>query len=112
MLPEDRIRLRHMAEAAEALARFVADRQRSDLSNDQMLLFAVVRAIEIIGEAATRITPETQKADPGIPWVRIGAMRNRLIHAYFNVDRDILWRTATEEVPSQLPPLRDLIGRA
>lgn len=111
MRPDDRIRLHHMVEAGEAVAKFVAGRARADLDGDQMLLFALTRAIEIIGEAATRLTPETQNAAPSVPWSRIVAMRNRLIHAYHGIDLDVIWRTATEEVPELLPKLRALVRR-
>lgn len=109
MRPEDRIRLRHMVEAAEAVTRFIAGRRRADLDSDQMLLFALTRGIEIIGEAATKLSPETQATAPSVPWARIIAMRNRLIHAYSSIDPEIVWKTATEEVPDLLPRLRALI---
>ncbi len=89
----------HMVEAAETAITFAEGRRRSDLDQDRMLLFALVRAIEIIGEAATRISPETRAEATEIPWKLIVAMRNRLTHAYFDVDRDILWNTATGELP-------------
>jgi uncharacterized protein with HEPN domain len=63
-----------------------------------MLLFAVVRAIEIVGEAASRISAETRLATPSIPWAEIVAMRNRVIRAYFDVDLDILWKTVSIEI--------------
>jgi uncharacterized protein with HEPN domain len=59
-----------------------------------------VRAIEIIGEAASRVSAEQRTVSPAVPWTAIIAMRNRLIHAYFDIDRDIVWRTVTEEIPS------------
>ena len=64
-----------------------------------MLLFALVRAIEVIGEAASKVSQATRDAAPSVPWSQITAMRNRLIHAYFDTDRDILWKTAAQEVP-------------
>jgi uncharacterized protein with HEPN domain len=75
-----------------------------------MLLFALVRAIEIVGEAASKVTPPTRAALPLVPWVQIVAMRNRLIHAYFDVNRDVLWKTASEEVPDLLPTLKAILG--
>jgi uncharacterized protein with HEPN domain len=102
MRPDDVTRIRHMIEAAEAAARFLAGKTRENLDSDEVLLFALVRAIEIIGEAASRITQETQAMVPSVPWAAIVAMRNRLIHAYFDIDRDIVGKTAVEEVP----PLR------
>jgi uncharacterized protein with HEPN domain len=88
-----------MLDAARSAQEFAAGRSRGDLENHKMLLFAVVRAIEIVGEAASRISAETRLATPSIPWAEIVAMRNRLIHAYFDVDHDILWKTVTIEIP-------------
>lgn len=109
MRPDDRIRILHMIEAAEAARGFVAGGQRADLDTHPMLLFALVRAIEVIGEAAGRVSDETRALAPHIPWTLIVAMRNRLIHAYFDIDRDILWRTATDELPALLSMLRALL---
>jgi uncharacterized protein with HEPN domain len=106
MRREDAVRIRHMLDAAELAQRFIAGRVRSDLDADDMLLFALVRAIEVIGEAASRVTPETRAALPEIPWVAITGMRNRLIHAYFDIDRDILWKTAAEEIPELIELLK------
>jgi len=108
MLDEDGIRIRHMLDAAEEVIGFTSGRERADLDNDRMLLFAVVRGIEIIGEAATKVSPGTRGVSPEIPWAAIVTMRHRLIHGYFDVDPDIVWRTATEEVPALIPLLRDL----
>jgi uncharacterized protein with HEPN domain len=73
---------------------------------DLMLRFALVRAIEIIGEAGSKLSPETRAAAPSIHWPAIVAMRNRLVHAYFDIDHDVLWKTATEEIPAPLSALR------
>jgi uncharacterized protein with HEPN domain len=70
-------------------------RQRSDLDSDEMLLFALTRAIEIAGEAASRVTTETRGAMSDLPWSALIGMRNRLVHAYFDIDRNILWTTVT-----------------
>ncbi len=75
-----------------------------------MLLFALVRAVEIVGEAASKVSPGTRTGNTQIPWPAIVAMRNRLIHAYFDIDRDVLWKTATEELPSLLAALRRVAG--
>jgi uncharacterized protein with HEPN domain len=108
MRAEDRICLRHMLEAAESAEQFIAGRQCTDLDEDRMLLFALVRAIEILGEAASKISEETQAAHTGIPWRAIIGMRNRLIHAYFEINTEIVWQTVTQEIPVLLPQLRAL----
>ncbi len=105
MQPEDRVRIQHMIGAAESAARFLRGRQRQDLDHDEMLCFALTRAIEIIGEAASRVSPEAQNSLPDVPWKEVTGMRNRLAHAYFDVDLDILWKTAREAVPALLEKL-------
>lgn len=95
-----------MIDAAEAVGR-----SRADLDSDRMLLFAVVRAIEVLGEAAARMSEErmseeTRHATPDIPWNAIVGMRNRLIHGYFNIDVTIVWKTVSIEIPSLLAKLR------
>ena len=108
MLAEDSVRLRHMVEAAESAVQFIAGRQRTDLDKDRMLLFALVRAIEILGEAASKISEETRATHAGIPWRAIISIRNRLIHAYFEINTEIVWQTVTREIPALLPELQAL----
>ena len=99
-----------MVEAAGDAARFMAGRTRADLDTDRMLLFALIRCIEIIGEAARQITDETRNRSSDIPWSAIAGMRNRLIHAYFDVDAELVWKTVTAELPDLTARLRMLQG--
>ena len=108
MRDEDRVRLRHMVEAAQSAIEFVSGRARADLDTDRMLLFAVVRAIEIVGEAASKVSNETRAAHNATPWQAIIGMRNRLVHAYFEVDSQVVWKTVTVEIPAVLPQLQAL----
>lgn len=109
MRDDDRVRVAHMIDAAESLAQFMAGRQRGDLDEDRMLLFAVVRAIEVIGEAAARTSEEMRSQTAHLPWRSIIAMRNRLVHGYFDIDTEIVWNTATAEIPPLLPSLRAVV---
>ena len=111
MLPEDRIRITHMRDACESIGRFIEDKTSVDLADDQMLQFALVRAIEIIGEAAGRVSEDVQKAAPEIPWREAVGIRNRLVHAYFDVDLGILWQTAVESVPQLQDRLEKLLTK-
>ena len=95
-----------MIEACESVQRFIQGRRRLDFESDQMLLFAVVRAIEVLGEAANKISEDARSACPEIPWPEITNMRNRLIHGYFDIDVDIVWNTASIELPALLADLR------
>jgi uncharacterized protein with HEPN domain len=110
MSPEDRVRILDMIEEAESATGFIAGRARQDLDRDRMLLYALVRAIEVLGEAASKVSPEARTAAPHIPWRDIISMRNRLIHAYAAIDPETVWRTATEDIPAILPPLRTLVS--
>jgi uncharacterized protein with HEPN domain len=105
MRDEDGVRLQHMVEAAQYAMEFVSGRNRADLDQDKMLLFAVMRAIEIVGEAASKVSDETRSAHGGIPWRAIIGMRNRLVHAYFDINADVVWQTVTVEIPQVLPAL-------
>jgi len=111
MRAEDRVRLLHMIEAAENAVQFVSNRQRSELDTDRMLQFALVRAIEIVGEAASKVSDDTRSAHAGIPWKAIVGMRNRLVHAYFEINADILWVAATVEIPALLAQLQALAAK-
>jgi uncharacterized protein with HEPN domain len=112
MPPEDHVRLLHMAEALETVQRFVVGRTRSDLDTDDMFRLALTRAIEVVGEAASRVTMGTQQNHPQVPWRALAGMRNRLIHAYFDVDRNIVWTTATNDVPDLLVQVRAILDRS
>jgi uncharacterized protein with HEPN domain len=109
MLLEDRIRITHMRDACLSVSRFIQGKSAPDLAGDEMLQFALVRAIEIIGEAAGRVSEDVQKAAPEIPWREAVGIRNRLVHAYFDVDLGILWQTAVESVPQLQDRLEKLL---
>jgi uncharacterized protein with HEPN domain len=112
MLPDDDlVRLRHMLDAAQDATGFAANRSRGDLDRDRMLLLSLVKCIEIIGEAASRVPPETQAAVPELPWQDIVGMRNRLIHAYYDVDHDRVWDTIAQDPPSLISGLSNRLER-
>ena len=110
MKPDDRVRLCHIVDALSAAIRFTEGRSREDLDRDQMLAFAVLHAIQIVGEAAGKISAEFRDQYPQIPWALIMGMRHRLVHAYFDVNHDILWTTATESVPELLAQIDRLLS--
>ncbi|MFN0301044.1 MAG: DUF86 domain-containing protein [Burkholderiales bacterium] len=101
-----------MIDATEAALRFANGRSRGDLDTDEMLLFALVRAIEILGEAASKVSAEARVLTPDVPWSAVVGMRNRLVHAYFDINRDTLWSTVSQALPPLLAHQRaiDLDG--
>ena len=96
---EDRLRLRHMLRYSREIMTLARGKARADLDHERLLNLALVRLIEIVGEAACRVSPETRAGHPEIPWAQITNMRNRLIHGYDWVDFDILWQTVIEDIP-------------
>ena len=108
--PEDRVRLRHMLDAALEIQQYVHSSAREDLDRDRKLVHSLVRLLEIIGEAATQVSQELRNNAPAISWPIIVGMRNRLIHAYFSINLDVVWRTSTEDIPSLIIELHKLLG--
>jgi uncharacterized protein with HEPN domain len=112
MPPRDLIRLRHMLEAAREAIAFGSRRDREELIRDRMLALALVKGIEIIGEAASKVSPETRSKHVEIPWVDIIGMRNRLIHVYFDIDFDRLRDTIEIDLPPLIANLERLVANA
>ena len=110
MLKDDKIRLQHMLDAARDALSFVAGKSRLDLDTNRMLALSLVKSIEIIGEAASKVSPDCQAQCGDIPWPEIIGMRHRLIHAYFAVDLDIVWRTVAKELPPLIAELEKALS--
>ncbi|NEO17722.1 MAG: DUF86 domain-containing protein [Moorea sp. SIO4G2] len=104
---DDLTRLHHMQDAAIEALGFMSGKTREDLAKDRMLVLAVVKDLEIIGEAAGRISAECRGRHADIPWAVMIGMRNRLTHAYFSIDLDIVWGT----VRNDLVPLVEQLQR-
>jgi uncharacterized protein with HEPN domain len=99
MQPHDNIRLRHMLEAAKEAVEFATGNSRKDLDVDRKLSLAIIKSIEIIGEAASKISETFKAENDNIPWRDIISMRNRLSHGYFDVNLDIVWETLQTDIP-------------
>jgi len=107
---EDVVRLRHMLDAAQKARQFIEGRSRAEVERDEPLTFALMRLLEIIGEAAKNVSAETRQRYPGIRWKEIGGIRDRLIHGYFDVDWNILWPILTEDLPPLITELEQAIA--
>lgn len=110
MRKDDLIRVRHMLEAAEEAVSFASNRTRTDLDNDRMRTLSIVKSVELIGEAASRVSKEGRDEHPEIPWTDIVAMRNRLIHVYFDIDLDRVWDTVTDDLPPLITALEKMVA--
>lgn len=94
-----------MREAAASALEMANGRTRSDLDDNLMLRMALTRCLEVLGEAASKVSPDVRARCPSIPFTKVVSMRNRLIHAYFDVDLNIVWTTVEEDLPVLLPAL-------
>ena len=101
-----------MRDAAREAIGFAAGRGRSDLDTDRQLLLSIVKDVEIVGEAASRVGAELRSRHPELPWAAIIAMRNRLIHAYFDIDPDVVWDTVTADLAPLLAAIETILENA
>ncbi|GIK62031.1 MAG: DUF86 domain-containing protein [Ignavibacteriota bacterium] len=108
MQQSDFIRIKHMIDAAEEAISFAEGKQRKDLDKERMLVLSVIKEIEIIGEAASKISIEVKAEYSNIPWDEITGMRNHLVHGYFDVDLDMLWNTIKQDLPSLITNLKKI----
>jgi len=108
---EDEVRLGHMLDHASEAVEMCRGLERVDLDRDRKLNLALVRLVEIVGEAANRVSREGQAIRPGIPWPHVIGMRNRLVHGYDEVDFDILWDTVQIDLPPLITELKRILGR-
>jgi uncharacterized protein with HEPN domain len=105
----DRIRLQHMLDAAQEARQFASGVTRDSLEDDRMLALAIIKDVEIIGEAASRISSDAQIKHSQIPWQAIIAMRNRLVHAYFEIDYDQVWAVIVDDLPWLITELKKIL---
>ncbi len=109
MQPDDRIRLQHMVDAGQEAIGFASGLTRADLDSNRMLLLSLVKSVEILGEAANKVSDELRNKYPDFPWREMVPMRNRLIHGYFDINLDILWQTVTKELPPLVTALESIL---
>ena len=101
--------LRDMLENAEKALSFVQGMDYDGFCTDDKAVYAVIRAFEIIGEAARQIPENVRQANPEIQWREIAAMRNKLTHEYFGVNTKVIWRTLHEDLPVIIPLLKKML---
>ena len=111
MSDRDRVRLHHMLDATTKTLAFTQGRTRQDLDTDELLMLAILRLIEILGEAAKNVSQSIKEQSPEIPWRQITGTRDRLSHAYFEVDLDVIWDIITSDLPSLIPRLEALLNQ-
>ena len=107
----DKERLKHILSAIERVRRYTQGKTYEDLVADDMMYYAVVKNIEIIGEAANMVTSDFQDAHPDTPWKKIKGMRNYIIHEYFQVDDIVVWEVATKDPPALQEQVTDYLTK-
>ena len=98
-----------MLDATSEALEFVRGKGRTDLDTDRKLVLSLIKELEIIGEAAGKVSAEIRTQYSDIPWQDISGMRNRLIHAYFDIDLDVVWTTVTRDLPSLKTELEKIL---
>jgi uncharacterized protein with HEPN domain len=107
---DDLIRLRHMLDAARDAVLFARGRAREDMDGDRQFVFALVKCVEIIGEAASQVSDETRRELTQLPWREMIDMRHRMVHAYYDINLEILWRTVRNDLPPLIQILEQVPG--
>lgn len=107
-----KFRLEDIVESLELIAEYTSEMSQDLWRKDRKTIDAVIRNIEIIGEAASRVPEDIQELYPNIPWYQMKGMRNILIHEYFGVDFDVIWKTTKEDLPPLLEQIRKLINNS
>jgi len=103
--------LRDILEAAEAMDEFVSSVDSVEtLRTDRKTIYAVIRAFEVMGEATKRVPQSFRRQHADLPWREMAGMRDKVIHDYFGVDLDVIWKTATEDVPEVRKGLAALLA--
>ena len=99
-----------MLEAARKAIEFVAGKTHDDIDNDEQLALALTKLVEIIGAAAYQISQAKRHDHPHIQWDTIIGMRQRLVHGYYNINYDVLWKTILCDLPILIEQIEDIIG--
>jgi uncharacterized protein with HEPN domain len=99
-----------MLDHANEAVSLLAGKEKADLSSNRVLELALVRLVEIVGEAANRLPVEDQSRYPSIPWKEIVGMRNHLVHGYDAIDVDVLWDTVRIDLPQLIEELERILG--
>ena len=108
MRDRDKNRLAHMLLATKEALSFVEGKSKEEFATDRQLILAIIKEIEIIGEAANNISEDFKSKNSQIPWKDIVDTRHRLIHGYFDINLDIVWQTLTKDLPELIKLLDEL----
>jgi len=109
MKRDESLFIKDIVEAMEAIEAFVGQMGPEELRADEKTLSAILWKLELIGEAAKHISEDLRRQWPEIPWKQMAGMRDRLIHAYFGIDYDLVWEAVKVHIPRVKPLLRNML---
>lgn len=109
-MKNESVYIEHILEGIKKIEEYVAKITKEKFMKKALIQDAVIRQIEIIGEASKLISDETKSKSPKTPWKDIVGMRDKLIHAYFGVDLDAVWKTVKKDIPSLKKDIKKLKG--
>ena len=102
--------LEDIGSAAEKAMAFLGDMALADFATDEKTCFAVIRALEIIGEATKRVPQEIRNRYPDVPWRSMAGIRDKLIDDYLTINQEVVWKTVREDLPGLLVMIRNMIA--
>lgn len=108
----DLVFLMHVRDSLREVRQFIEDESYEGFLENRMMQNAVMRSFEVVGEATRHLSPEFREARPEVPWRLMSDFRNKLIHDYFGLDLEVIWRTATEDTPVLLAQVEGMIESA
>jgi uncharacterized protein with HEPN domain len=111
-MSDDHVYLMHIQDSLREVQTFIQGESYESFLEKRMVQNAVMRSFEVVGEAARRISPELRKAHPEMPWRLMSDFRNKLIHDYFGLDLEVIWRSATEDTSLLLQQIEKLVEEA
>ena len=107
---DDRVYVGHMIDTASKAIGFVEGLSREDFDNNELLRLSLTHLLQIIGEAARRVSPDFRSVYPTVPWKAVVGMRSKVVHDYLDVDEDVVWDTVKNDLPFLIVELEKIMS--